>query len=85
MKVRVLSTLEEVRLVEPAWQHLADVTGGRATSQPWWCLTWWRHLGSGVPLIVTAWRNDNLVALVPLHERRICGVRVVRFLGHGLG
>lgn len=85
MRVSVLTSLDELVDVAGHWKELADVCGGRATTQPFWCLPWWRRLGQGVPLVVTVHADGRLVALGPLHERRMAGLRVVRFLGHNLG
>lgn len=85
MKVSVLTSVEELADVGEQWQELADAAGGRATTQPFWCLPWWRHLGRGSPLVVTVYADGRLAALAPLHERRMAGLRVVRFFGHDLG
>lgn len=85
MRISVLTSPDELADVADQWQELSDVAGGRAATQPFWCLPWWRHLGRGVPLVVTVHAGGRLVALGPLHERRMAGLRVVRFLGHDLG
>jgi len=47
-----------------------------------WLLQWWRHHGNGAALTVhVAYRDDNLVAALPLFVRRGLGGRVARFLG----
>lgn len=53
---------------------------------PSFAMPWWRHLGQGQLALTTA-RADTgeLVAIAPLHSRRLLGARVVRWLGHGVG
>lgn len=85
MTVRVLTSVEDVEALVPEWQQLAERIGARATAQPLWCLAWWQHLQRGRLAVATAESAGSLVALAPLHEHRLAGIRFVRFLGHGLG
>ena len=73
------------RTLARSWQSLAEEVGMRFTSRPSYGLPWHRHLGRGPLRIATVHRGRELVALLPLHERRRLGVRVFRLLGHGLG
>lgn len=83
--VRILTNLDQLTEIAPAWQRLANTAGARVTAQPLFCLPWITHLCPGRPLVACAFVDGSLVALAPLHERRRAGLRVVRFLGHGLG
>ncbi|HYF47060.1 MAG TPA: GNAT family N-acetyltransferase, partial [Acidimicrobiales bacterium] len=68
-----------------AWNRLADDAEASMFVRPFWCLTWWEHLGRGQLSVVVAEEDGELVALAPLHRRRVGMVDVVRFLGFGLG
>lgn len=47
-----------------------------------WLLAWWRHYGDEGELAVhVAYREDKLVAALPLCVRRTHGLRVLNFLG----
>jgi starch synthase len=85
LTVELVTTLEEAERLAPEWEALAVACGTRATATPSYCLEWWRHCGRGSLLIVTVRDARQLVALGPFHQRRIAGLEVVRFLGHGLG
>lgn len=67
------------------WEELADRCGAGPLVRPAHALTWWKHLGKGRLLVVVVRSAGRLVALAPLHERRVGPLRVVRWLGHGLG
>lgn len=67
------------------WHALAADVGSRFASRPSYGLAWHAHLARGPLRVAAVRRDDRLVALLPLHERRRLGVRVYRLLGHGLG
>jgi CelD/BcsL family acetyltransferase involved in cellulose biosynthesis len=69
----------------PEWDTLADEVGAGPLVRPAYALAWWRHLGRGQLLVAVVRDAGRLVALAPLHERRVGPVRVARWLGHGLG
>jgi CelD/BcsL family acetyltransferase involved in cellulose biosynthesis len=85
LRVELFTSLPDLARLEADWEELAATTAACTPAGPLWCLPWLAHLGSGRPLVVAAFAGDSLVALAPLHERRLAGLRVVRFLGHGLG
>ena len=85
LTVELVTTLDEAERLAPAWEALALACGARATATPAYCLEWWRHRGRGRLAIVTVRDGADLLALGPFHARRIAGLEVVRFLGHGLG
>jgi starch synthase len=85
LTVDVVTSLEEAERLAPAWEALALACGARATATPAYCLEWWRHCGRGRLAVVAVRDGTDLLALGPFHVRRIAGLEVVRFLGHGLG
>ncbi|WP_170285926.1 GNAT family N-acetyltransferase [Nocardioides rubriscoriae] len=86
MQARVVTSLAEVEALAPAWEALADACRAGPFSRPGYALTWWRHAGHGRLLVCVVHDEDGaLVALAPLHSRRVGPLRVGRWLGHGLG
>lgn len=83
--VSIVRSLDAAEALAPDWNALADAARARPFARPTWSLSWWRHLGRGDLAIAVVELNGELVALAPLHERRRAGLRVTRFLGHGLG
>lgn len=69
----------------PEWTVLADSCGRSFYGRPWYSLSWWSQIGRGELAVFWARRAGRLVALAPLHRRRIAGQEVLRLLGHGLG
>lgn len=85
LRVHVLTSPREWVRIEADWHGLAEASGARTPAGPLWCIPWLSGLSSGHPVVVAAFSGGSLVAIVPLHERRLAGLRVVRFIGHGLG
>jgi len=85
LAVEIVSDPHRLRDLEPSWSELADVAGARPFARPSWCRPWWDVLGRGRLSVITVHDAQELVALAPFHVRRLPLVRVVRFLGHGLG
>lgn len=81
MTVEVASGLGEALSIVPGWSALADAVGARHYAQPFWCLPWWRHRGSGELHVAYVEDQEQPVALAPLYRRRVMGVDVLRFLG----
>ncbi|MCW2813041.1 MAG: hypothetical protein JWN84_496 [Nocardioides sp.] len=67
------------------WDELALDCGAGPFARPTYALAWWRTLGRGRLLIATVRQEGRLIALAPLHERRLGPLTVARWLGHGLG
>lgn len=84
VEVDVVRTEGDLAGLLPEWRRLAAMTGG-VFAMPSVALPWWEHLGRGNLHVVAARRKGRLLALMPLHERRIAGRGVLRWLGHGLG
>ncbi|MCW2815746.1 MAG: hypothetical protein JWN84_3201 [Nocardioides sp.] len=83
--VAVVDDLAAADALAPEWDELASACDAGALVRPAHSLAWWRHLGHGHLRLVTVREDGRLVALAPLHERRVGPVQVVRWLGHGLG
>lgn len=72
------------RALEGAWRALYDRLPLASPFQSWeWAQAWWRHLGRGVPFILTAHAGGRLVGLLALNLRRYRGLplRRLTFLG----
>jgi CelD/BcsL family acetyltransferase involved in cellulose biosynthesis len=78
--------VEDLESIREDWQRLA--LASRNIFSTWeWTTLWWRHFGPGRRRFVVACRraDGTVVAIVPLYLWRERPVRVLRFLGHGLG
>ncbi|MEM9034780.1 MAG: GNAT family N-acetyltransferase [Actinomycetota bacterium] len=76
----------QVEGLRDEWDQLALAQPAPPLLRPGFCLSWWRHLGRGRPLVVVARDGGGrLVGLAPLHERAVGPVRLVRWMGHGYG
>ncbi len=80
--IRDLST---ARKLAKGWEELAESCDAGPFARPEYSLSWWEHLGKGRLLVATVRSGGTLVALAPLHERRVGPIWVARWLGHGLG
>jgi perosamine synthetase len=81
-----LEPIDELDSLRDEWAQLAD--GGGNVFATWeWNAIWWRHFGHGHPLLAAACRrlDGRLAAVIPLYLWSARPVRIVRFLGHGLG
>jgi CelD/BcsL family acetyltransferase involved in cellulose biosynthesis len=66
-----------------AWDDLAAASGNLFATREW-LTTWFRHYGTGEPLLVTCTTGaGRLAAILPLEVVSMRGARVLRFLGHG--
>jgi CelD/BcsL family acetyltransferase involved in cellulose biosynthesis len=69
--------------IRPEWEALALMNGSIFATYEWHDL-WWRHFGSGQPLLlVVRDATGGALAIVPLYRRRVAGVTLLRFIGHG--
>ena len=67
------------------WDRLAERSANVFATREWLML-WWERFGGGRRLIVDEVNHDGrVVAILPLYVWRERPVRVLRFLGHGLG
>ena len=85
VEVSLIRDLDEALGLAEEWEALADAIDAGPLSRPTYMLGWWRHLGPGRLLVAAVREDGRLVALAPLHERRVGPVTVARWLGHGLG
>jgi CelD/BcsL family acetyltransferase involved in cellulose biosynthesis len=78
--------VEDFDSIRDEWRRLALASQNIFATWEWTTL-WWRHFGEGRRRFVVACRTaeGTLVAIVPLYLWRAAPVRVLRFLGHGLG
>ena len=75
--------LESFDAVAAEWDELALRSANVFATREWMSL-WWRHLGGGKRLLLTACRSrDELVAILPVYLTISRGVRLLRFVGHG--
>ena len=86
LQVEVLDDIERARPVVADWNDLGEELGASPFALPAFALAWWEHLGRGRLWIATVRDGSGrLVGLAPFHVRRLGGLDVVRWLGHGLG
>lgn len=81
----IIDTDDHLEALLPAWSALSDELGESFYARPWYSLAWWSELGKGELAVYCVHRGSRLVALAPLHRRRLLGQPVLRLLGHGLG
>jgi CelD/BcsL family acetyltransferase involved in cellulose biosynthesis len=85
VQARVIRSVEELEALTPVWVELADTCGARATSYPWWCLPWWRHVGRGRLHVVVVEEQRQLCGLLPLFNRHLARLSIIHLLGHAYG
>ena len=80
--IDVLSRFEQA---SDRWAELAAQTRNIFSTVEW-ARAWWKHFGSGKSLVLAQVRDGagQVVAILPLHSERHGGVRILRFLGHGV-
>ena len=83
--VEVVDDPDVAAALAPEWAALVADTDTPSFTGPAYALAWWRHRGRGRLHVVTVRSGGRLLALAPLPVRRIAGLDVVRWLGHGLG
>jgi CelD/BcsL family acetyltransferase involved in cellulose biosynthesis len=83
LQAHPLSSLQDVR---EEWAALAS-RGANVFATWEWASVWWRHFGRRARLAAIALRDPGgeLVGMAPLYERRVGGLRMLRFLGHDAG
>lgn len=82
---RLLTCLDDVVALRPAWDDLAAATSDWPTHQPFWALAWLRRENAGALRVMSAWEDHELVGLAPLEARRVAGASILRGIGHGAG
>ena len=81
LRLKVISDLDEAERLVPAWRELFDrCEDASIYDTPEFVLASYRHLiaPTGVPQLVTFWRRDGLIGLIPLyrHPTKVYGLRV---------
>ncbi len=78
-----IDTLDDL---QSEWSELADASKNLFATREW-LSTWWRHFGRDRALTAAACRSKGgrLVAFLPLYRWSLRPLRIVRFLGHGVG
>jgi CelD/BcsL family acetyltransferase involved in cellulose biosynthesis len=80
-----LNHVTSIGSLQKAWSELAFSTQNIFATWEW-ALIWWKHFGGVRPLAITTFRSSgDVVALVPLYLWSAKGLRVLRFVGHGIG
>ncbi|MGO9821112.1 MAG: GNAT family N-acetyltransferase [Solirubrobacteraceae bacterium] len=76
-----LARMEDAR---GAWTVLAERTSNIFSTWEW-ANVWWRHFGGGKTLDLALVRDGGqTTAVLPINVQRRRGIRVARFLGHGV-
>jgi CelD/BcsL family acetyltransferase involved in cellulose biosynthesis len=81
----MIDVLERFEHASDRWDELA-AQAGSIFSTVEWARAWWNHFGAGKSLVLAHVRDGagQPVAILPLHSERHGGVRILRFLGHGV-
>jgi CelD/BcsL family acetyltransferase involved in cellulose biosynthesis len=92
VRVRILTRLDELDMLRPAWEELLSNYPQASIFSTWeWLAPWWRAFGEGQQLHVLAFENSSscLVGLAPLYisTRDVAGKswKVLRLMGDGSG
>lgn len=80
----VLESLPDFGAARDDWRRLAPATDNIFSTWEWAEL-WWRHFGRRGSLSLARVRaQDGTIAVLPLYTGRRMGLRLTRFLGHGV-
>lgn len=68
MKIRVISTYEDILKLERKWRDLFKNSGTDNIFTSWeWCMLWWKHFGKTEKLMVlTVEDNGEIIGIAPL-------------------
>jgi CelD/BcsL family acetyltransferase involved in cellulose biosynthesis len=77
---------QDLDAIRDEWVALAERCGNPFATWEW-AATWWENFGGNRPLLITACRRPDgaLAAILPLYLSTRGPLRMVRFLGHGVG
>jgi CelD/BcsL family acetyltransferase involved in cellulose biosynthesis len=83
LSLELHSDLDAIR---EEWTVLAERCGNPFATWEW-AATWWDHFGGDRSLLITACRRPDgtLAAIIPLYLSTRGGIRMARFVGHGVG
>lgn len=78
--------LPDLETCRAEWSAVAERSDNIFLSWEW-ASTWWRHFGTGGRFAATGCRRPDgtSAAILPLYVARHRGLRVLRFIGHGVG
>ena len=81
-----LERYEDLDAIRDEWTALAELSGNPFSTWEW-AATWWEHFGGDRPLLITGCRRPDgtLAAILPLYLSNRAGLRMARFVGHGVG
>jgi CelD/BcsL family acetyltransferase involved in cellulose biosynthesis len=80
-----LTTEAAIEGLVPDWAELWSHDSAATPFQwPGWLLTWWRHFGSAMPIVVTARQGEKLVGVLPLYILDEVGYQKLLPIGVGL-
>jgi len=86
LTIETIDQIDDAETLVGAWNVLAEESSAQPTMTPGFALNWWRHMGKGeLTLLIARDAQGDLRAVAPLHQRRLIGIRTVRWLGHGSG
>jgi CelD/BcsL family acetyltransferase involved in cellulose biosynthesis len=79
-----LEPIADLEAARDDWTRLGEESGNLFSTWEW-ASVWWRHLGAGRPLHLTAALDDSgaVVAILPFYLARARPLRMLRFVGHG--
>jgi CelD/BcsL family acetyltransferase involved in cellulose biosynthesis len=87
LAVRIVESRSDFDRLEAAWGALDALPGVHPFQQFGWVAAWVRTLGAEARCrlqIATMWRDDQLLAALPLCVRRYKGVRLLEWIGAGV-
>jgi CelD/BcsL family acetyltransferase involved in cellulose biosynthesis len=85
--VRIVENRSDFDGLEASWRALDALPGVHPFQQFGWVAAWVRTLGAEARCrlkIATMWRDDQLVAALPLRVRRYKGIRLLEWIGAGV-
>ncbi len=86
MTVTVISSLEELTALRPAWDALYNERGALSPFSSFsWVRTWWTYRGQENRMLVLVCKDTSgaVIAIAPFYVSLKFGYRTVRFIGSG--
>lgn len=75
----------EIRRLVPEWQALWQrITAAMPFQSPEWLVSWWECFGNSTPVVATARKSDELIAVLPLYFLEEAGCRKLLPIGVSL-
>jgi CelD/BcsL family acetyltransferase involved in cellulose biosynthesis len=83
--LEVIEDFSRLESIAPAWSVLAEEIPSTTPFQlPAWQLTGWRYFGSGQLRVLTWWKDELLVGLIPCFLHMWQGRRQLTLIGSGI-